>query len=74
MLRDERRESWILVLPTQRFIEQPRPESPARLGLDVDGSSSSADLGPIEQCWIGALILFWFASLFWVLWHLLACD
>jgi hypothetical protein len=72
LLRDRRRASWVLVLPAQRFIEQPRPDSPVRLALDR--AQDRADLAPLEQCWIGAMIAVWFGSLFWVLWHLLACD
>ena len=72
LLRDRRRASWVLVLPTHRFIEQPRPDSPVRLALDR--SEATADLAPLEQCWIGVMIAIWFGSLFWVLWHLLACD
>ncbi len=72
LLRDGRRASWVLVLPTQRFIEQPRPDSPVRLALERP--DATADLAPHEQFWIGAMIVVWFGSLFWVLWHLLACD
>jgi hypothetical protein len=72
LLRDQRRASWVLVMPTHRFVEQPRPEMPARLGAERE--RYVADLAPLEQCWMGALIICWFGSLFWVLWHLLACD
>jgi len=50
LVRDGRRASWVLVLPTHRFIEQPRPESPVRLSLDR--SQTSDDLAPLEQCWM----------------------
>ncbi len=72
LLRDGRRASWVLGMPTHRFVEHSRAEAPARLRPDREPAVE--DLAPLEQFGMGTLILFWFASLSWVLWHLLACD